>query len=203
MSRVIENDQDEHDDLPEFCHHEEMKNFSIFLFLQHQGAMNGKIGGNDPCEDTITAISPKVFCLLMLAEDGIIMTPIGAHPVVGISLAFEMPFGQACVYNKASGCWSSEEEGSAHLGFSFVFKEMGDEKLQILRSKFPHFEIRVEPISKVVNVVSAYKLDPSECYLSDVRSAFCRWLSEIVKAEEALSMLAFHTSVNKKPTILQ
>lgn len=171
-----------------FCHKKEMKNFSTYLYLRQHQVIEADI--NNTYGDVIPAISPKVLTLLLLAEENIILKPIAAHPEVGIVLELSTPFGQACVYSKAKGGWTTEVSGSSYLGFSTSFNDVGPDTLALLKSSCPGFEVVVEPQSKVANLASSFRVDPLHCTLSDVHEVFLRWLSLFMKAHEIAAPMA-------------
>ncbi len=120
---TIKNEENDLFDLSEFSHSLEMENFSNHMFLAHKGARTGMIDGDDPFEEPITAISPKVFSLLMLADSNICFRPTTPDPDVGIMLELLLPFGELVVYSMLPGCWTRPSRGTRFLGFLMRYNQ--------------------------------------------------------------------------------
>lgn len=187
MNTSIFDEDDYNDDYDDeyprvFCHDEEMKNLSAHLYLQHQGALNGRISGDDPCEDSIIGISPKVFSLLMLARFDLVFRPIAADPNIGVLLELETTFGRMCVYSKTEQAWNSPYAGSEHLGFSFLFENISNPMAGYLQSQFPDLKMVLHAASENINVAIDFKIE-ANCYLYQLTELVYRWLMLLQKVE--------------------
>lgn len=187
MNISLFEDDEFDDELPRvFCHHEEMKNLCNYLYLQHQGALNGKISGNDPCEDSIIAISPKVFCLLMLARYDLVFSPTNTSQDIGVLLEWNVNFGRLCVYSKTPSAWNTPHSGSEHIGLNFVFENISAGMLDRVRAKFPNLHMISEPTSAFVNVAMDYKIEDG-CHLNNISSAIYQWLNRLYEVESYIN----------------
>lgn len=179
MNNPLFNHIDFDDEYPRvFCHFEEMKNFSIYLHLKLQGLLSGKICITDPLEDNIIAISPKVFCLLMLANHDQLFYPVSTNEDIGIVLQWQCAFGRVCVYSKDGKSWPDQWSGSGHIGLNFLFEHINASAEDQIRAKFPDLELVIEPDSGAVNVKMDCLISDGTC-LEDLSGVIDRWLARV------------------------
>jgi hypothetical protein len=107
--------------LSHFNHDEEMENLSKHIYLVFKGGRTGLIGGNDPFEDSIIGLTPKVFTMLMLARLNLCFRPVASQPLVAVMLEVPLPFGALAVYSAHRNCWTSPTAPTQHLGFTMMF----------------------------------------------------------------------------------
>ena len=153
-------------DLSYFSHDEEMENFSKHIYLVFKGGRTGVIGGNDPLEDSIIGISPKVFTMLMLARFNMCFRPAASNPLVGIMLEVPMPFGALVVYSSRPNCWSKPSAATQHLGFTMMFNRH-HHSLAYVVQEYPELSVIHEPSTEFLVVGSTFHFS-EETYLEDV-----------------------------------
>lgn len=184
MNNSLFDDIDIDDEFPRvFCPQEEMKNLSTHLYLQHQGALNGRITTGDPCEEIIIAISPKAFCLLMLAKHDLVFSPVSTKPHIGIVLEWQCNFGRLCVYSQGDMAWNTPFSGSGHIALTFLFEDLNAKLVDQIRAKFPELLLVIETNSAAVNAKMDYWIGDG-CYLEDISNAIFRWLNQLYEVEK-------------------
>lgn len=187
MNNPLFNHIDFDDEFPRtFCHHEEMKNFSTYLYLKLQGLLTGKINVTDPCEDNIIAISPKVFCLLMLTNHDQLFCPVSTDENIGIVLQWQCAFGRVCVYSQDGKSWADPWSGSGHIALNFLFEHIKASAVDQIRAKFPDLQWVIEPESGAVNVKMDCQLSDGSC-LEDLSGLIDRWLNRLFAVEKLVN----------------
>jgi len=148
-----------------FNHDQEMENVSKHIYLEYKGGRTGVIGGNDPFEESIIGISPKVFTMLMLARANLCFRPAASHPLVGIMLEVPLSFGTFTVYSSKPNYWVQPTAATQHLGFTMMFNR----HLQSLAYAVQEYDFQViaEPSTEFLVVGSTFRFQ-EETYLADV-----------------------------------
>lgn len=172
-------------DLSDFCHSIEMENFSKHLYLEHKGARTGVIGGDDPFEEPINGISPKVFSLLMMADEDLYFSPVTPHPDVGIMLEMPLPFGQFTVYSMLPGCWTSPRGGTRFLGFLMTFNQHHKTLASLIQDEFKNVIVMPETEGEQLVLASFFALD-GDYYLSDICEVVCNLLNTFCEIDNRL-----------------
>ncbi|GGW73948.1 hypothetical protein [Alishewanella tabrizica] len=183
---IMQPDDREIFDLTDFCHFNEMENFSNHLYLEHKGARTGVIGGDDPCEAPINGISPKVFSLLMMANEDLYFSPVTPHPDVGIMLELPLPFGQLTAYSMTPGCWTSPSGGTRFLGFLMTYNQHHKALAPLIQDEFKNVIVMPEIEGEQLVLASFLALD-IEYYLNDICQIVCNLLKTCIEIDSRLS----------------
>lgn len=157
-----------------------------------KGTRTGYIGGDDPCEDFVLAISPKVFNILMLSKHDLLFTPFPSTQQAGIVLCLKTSFGSMYVYSRQKEGWSNPTSGSQHLGFTFVFDEHGKALSSYVLSKYPHFDIDQSDEGEALSLKMCFSVC-EETYLYNVHSTVKRWLYELKAINAQLNDMQLNT----------
>lgn len=179
-----------------YCHHKEMENFSVYLYLEYKGTRTGYIGGNDPCEDFVLAISPKIFNILMISMHELVFTPVPSTKQTGVVLCLKTSFGLMYVYSRQKEGWSNPTSGSQHLGFTFTFSEHDKSFSPYVLSKYPIFEAAQGNKNEALSLTMRFSVG-EETYLYDVHSAVMNWLSQLKRINSELKDMTLNAvSIN-------
>jgi hypothetical protein len=173
-------------DLSDFCHSSEMENFSKHLYLQHKGARTGVIRGDDPFEDCINGISPKVFALLMMANEDLYFSPVAPHADAGIMLGLPLPFGQLNVYSMQPGCWTSPRGGTRFLGFTMSYNQHHKALASYLQNDFKSVMVLPGTENDTLVLASFFALD-GDFYLNDICKTVCNLISTFCEIDSRLA----------------
>ncbi len=168
-----------------FSHEEEMENFSKHLYLVFKGARTGVIGGNDPFEDSIIGISPKVFTLLMLARFNMCFRPVASNPAVGIMLEVPMPFGALVVYSAKPKCWTAPTAPTQHLGFTMMFNRH-HQSLAHAVQEYPGLLVIPEGSNDRLVVGTTFRFN-EDTHLEDVCDTVYRLVNQLSELDEKLT----------------
>ena len=174
-------------DLSDFCHSTEMENFSNYLYLEHKGARTGMICWDDPCEDFINGISPKVFALLMMAKEDLYFSPVPPNPDVGIMLGLPLPFGQFNVYSMQPGCWTSPRAGTRFLGFTMTYSQHHKALASFIQNDFKNVMVLPGTENDTLVLVSFFALD-GDFYFNDICKAVCNLISTFSEIDSRLAL---------------
>ncbi len=183
---TLQNEESDLFDLSEFCHSLEMENFSNHMFLAHKGARTGVIGGDDPFEESITAISPKVFSLLMLADANLCFRPTTPDPDAGIMLELLLPFGELVVYSMLPGCWTRPSRGTRFLGFLMRYTQNVERAAFIANE---NDNIIVLPAEEDELTLFKSLVFDEEYYLDDVCQVVCGIIETFMEINVKLSQV--------------
>lgn len=183
---MIQPDERDVFDLSDFSHSIEMENFSKHLYLEYKGARTGVIGRDDPFEDCINGISPKVFALLLMAKEELYFSPVPPHPEAGIMLGLPLPFGQLNVYSPLRDCWTSPCGGTRFLGFTMTYNQHQKALASLIQHKFN--SVMVLPGAEITPLILASVLTlDGDFYLNDVSEAVCDLISTFSEIDSRLT----------------
>lgn len=184
---VMQPDEREIFDLTNFCHLKEMLAFNKHLHLEHKGARTGVIGGDDPFEEPINGISPKVFSLLMMANEDIYFSSVTPHPDVGIMLELPLPFSQLTAYSMQPGCWTSPSGGTRFLGFLMTYHKHHKALAPVvIQGDFKNVIVLPETEDERLVLASFLALD-DEYYLNDICQIVCNLLKTCIEIDSLLA----------------
>ncbi len=144
------------------------------------------IGGDDPFEEPINGISPKVFSLLMMANEDIYFSSVTPHPDVGIMLELPLPFGQLTAYSMQPGCWTSPSGGTRFLGFLTYHKHHKALAPVVIQGDFKNVIVLPETEDERLVLASFLALD-DEYYLNDICQIVCNLLKTCIEIDSLLA----------------